>query len=94
MKKVKSESQKKKDMARDRNVICSLQRWGILWREKRNEYLTDVLTNFRTKAECEKYIHENFGYIKKRDDLRSDPFCWKMPKAIRIILEIKKANCI
>ena len=39
---------------------------------------------FRTKQECSKYIHREFGYIAKRKDLRAEPHGWRMPQPVKV----------
>jgi hypothetical protein len=39
---------------------------------------------FRTRRECRAWIAQNFGYIKQRKDLRSEPHGWRMPKAVQV----------
>ena len=39
---------------------------------------------FRTRRECRAWIEEKFGYIRTRDDLKREPFGWKMPLAIKV----------
>jgi hypothetical protein len=38
------------------------------------------------------YAEEKWGYIKKRDDLRAEPHGWRMPRAVRVTVTIKKAR--
>lgn len=39
---------------------------------------------FRTRREARKYAEKRFGYIKSRPDLRREPHCCRMPKAVRV----------
>ena len=48
------------------------------WRTHRPDRL------FTTRAECRKFIEEEFGYIRDRKDLRSEPHCWRVPRAVRV----------
>mgnify|MGYP001575301697 CR=1 FL=1 len=41
---------------------------------------------FHTRRECREYIKEKYGYIKDREDLRSEPHGWRVPKAIRVVI--------
>ena len=79
-------------------------RWAILWRSqnKRDGYTerfvwdwkdplrtTPIL--FRTRREARAMIRERYGYIKSRPDLRAEPHGWKIPRPIKVVVEIKKA---
>jgi len=39
---------------------------------------------FKTRRETISYIRSKYGYIRSRDDLRREPFGWRMPRAIRV----------
>lgn len=63
-------------------------RWGVKWH-------VGIMWNdcqpllFQTRREARKYIESDYGFIKKRKDLREPPHNWRLPKAIRlnVILE-------
>ena len=44
---------------------------------------------FRTRRECREYINERYGYIKDREDLRSEPYGWRLPRPVKVILALK-----
>lgn len=44
---------------------------------------------FPTRSKARQYIDERHGYIKTRKDLRSEPFGWKVPKAVRVSVAIR-----
>src|SRR5579859_2723074 len=43
---------------------------------------------FDTKNACQAYITEKWGYIARRDDLRREPHCWRVPKPVKVIVQI------
>jgi len=43
---------------------------------------------FKTRDECRAYIKEKFGYIAKRRDLRTEPHCWRVPKPVKVRVEL------
>ena len=70
--------------------------WGVEWHEKnrvdgdRREFMwvngTPLL--FRTRQLARDYIIRNYGYIRHRADLRREPFGWRTPQAVRVIVEL------
>ncbi len=66
--------------------------WGGLWRsENRLDGVCEHLLYenclpvlFRTKREAVSFIKEKYGYISTRPDLKAEPFCWRVPKAVRV----------
>lgn len=44
---------------------------------------------FRTRRACRAYIEERYGYIRRRPDLKAEPFKWRMPRAVRV--EVNRA---
>jgi hypothetical protein len=52
--------------------------------------LTTRLTLFATKKACQEWIRDNYGYIRTRKDLRVEPHCWRVPKAVRVTVTIEK----
>ncbi len=71
-------------------------RWGVLWHSKnRLDGVTEHLmcqefvpVLFRTRRAARAWITSNSGYIAHRTDLRSEPFGWRLPKAVRVKVEI------
>ena len=43
---------------------------------------------FRTRREIREYIEKKYGYIKDRKDLRDEPHGWRLPRAVKVKLEI------
>lgn len=39
---------------------------------------------FLTRAECREWIERNFGYIREREDLRSEPHGWSLPVPVKV----------
>lgn len=44
---------------------------------------------FATRAEARAYIKDRYGYIARRSDLRTEPYGWKMPVAVRIKVSVE-----
>lgn len=45
---------------------------------------------FRSRQACRDFIEQEFGYIRNRPDLRAEPHCWRMPRAVKVdIKEIR-----
>ena len=47
---------------------------------------------FKTKAQATKYARETWGYLNKRPDLRAEPHCWRIPKAVRVRIKIEEVT--
>lgn len=45
---------------------------------------------FRTRKDCREFIEKEYGYIRKRKDLRSEPHCWRVPRAVKV--EIRECS--
>ena len=68
--------------------------WGVLWRSKNRidggrEHLMyrDCLpVLFQQRWEARNWIQENYGYLKTRKDLLSEPHGWKMPIPVKVKL--------
>lgn len=44
---------------------------------------------FVTKKQAKEYADKEWGYLRKREDIRRAPHFWRMPKIIRITLSMK-----
>lgn len=42
---------------------------------------------FKTRNACRAWIYDKYGYIAKRKDLRSEPHGWRVPRAVKVIVE-------
>jgi hypothetical protein len=70
--------------------------WAVAWesknsREHRSHYLWDMgqaPALFRTRALARAFADERLGYIRKRPDLRAEPYGWKMPQAVRVTVTV------
>jgi len=40
---------------------------------------------FRTRRACRAYIEERYGYFR-RPDLRAEPHGWRIPRAVRVMV--------
>jgi len=77
----------------------TVQAWGALWRSEnklsgRTRYLIcDVLpVLFQTRREARAWIDGHYGYIRKRRDLRREPYGWRMPLAVRVEVRYRLAS--
>ena len=79
-------------------MLKSAVRWTGVWRSRNalDGTSTHVLYEncipvlFCTRKEVRAYIQEKYGYIKTREDLRSEPHGWRIPIAVRaevVVLE-------
>ena len=70
--------------------------WAILWRSRNALdgegthliYGGGVPLLFSTRAEARGYIAIDDDYIRIRPDLKGEPHGWKMPKAVRVTVEV------
>ncbi len=70
--------------------------WSVLWRSENTldgKYEHLVYENcfpvmFRTRSRARNYITTQFGYIKERPDLRSEPHGWKIPLPVKISIKV------
>jgi len=79
-------------------------KWGILWRSNNMrdgvvEELQWVDGNpcpFNTRDECRAHIKENFQYFRDRKDLMREPFGWRMPIPVKVVVswETSKESAI
>ena len=69
--------------------------WGVLWRSsntldgKREYFLYDADRGpgpvmFRSRSEARAYRDKEYGYIRKRIDLKLEPHGWKLPRVVRV----------
>jgi hypothetical protein len=45
---------------------------------------------FSTRKMARALINSHYGYIRRRSDLRRDPFGWRIPKAVRVKISVKR----
>ena len=47
---------------------------------------------FETRKEARTYAKERYGYLRKRLDLRAEPYGWRMPQVVRglVMVEVVK----
>ena len=72
------------------------ERWAVQWHSENRldglqryflwENYQPVL--FLTRSEARAWIKAKLGYIAKREDLRREPHGWRVPKAIRVRVEL------
>ena len=76
----------------------SIKRWGIEWYSKNRldgesryimwEHGKPLLFDTRDEARC--YNNKKYGYIRTRRDLKEEPHGWRMPKVVRVIVDIHR----
>lgn len=69
-------------------LFYSGPKWGLTWtsEDSQNPMFADCKPLiFQRRSEARAYAAENFGYIKKRKDLRTAPHWWRMPRPIKIL---------
>jgi len=77
-----------------------LDRWAVKWMSNnaldgKCEHLclykkNELIGVFRTRDEARKFRSEEYGYIKRRKDLRDEPYGWKFPKVVRVKVTISE----
>ena len=62
--------------------------WSLKWQAKGEPghiiHAACVPALFRTRKDAIAFREEAFGYIRKRQDLRSAPHFWRLPKPIKV----------
>lgn len=82
----------KSDMNTDRHL------WGIKWvagnrLDGYGEFFIGATNGwqvFSTRAEARSFRDEKYGYIKDRPDLKAEPFGWKLPRVVKVIISIRE----
>lgn len=70
-------------------------RWALEWRGAGGKHfiwedMRPLL--FVTKREAIKYAVAEYGFIRTRNDLRSPPHNWRMPRPVRVEVVLKQAE--
>lgn len=85
-------------MKRAKPVRKEAKRWAILCRsdsrlDGKREYLegdgNGLPRTFRTRRECREYIENRHGYLRSRPDLKAEPYGWKMPQVVKVIVAVE-----
>lgn len=85
---------------RQRTVTRPVNRWGVEWHSRNrldgeSRHLMFATPEppgvehpvlFRTRADARAWIARRFGYLRRRPDLRAEPFGWPMPRAVRVVI--------
>jgi hypothetical protein len=64
---------------RSKNLLDGEREWLIL-----REWQTYTPVLFNTRADCRAWINKQYGYIKTRKDLRTEPHGWRVPQPVRV----------
>jgi len=78
----------------------SMKVWSILWQSdnklngkreglvRRPGQSSPVL--FQSRQNARNFINRQYGYIRGRPDLRAEPHGWKMPHAVKVVVDIRR----
>ena len=74
--------------------------WGVEWHSKsevdgERRFIMWAFGHplaFFTRKAAKDWIDENYGYIKKRPDLKGEPHGWRLPQPIRIRISVEKVE--
>jgi len=66
--------------------------WGLKWRSVNKLdgvtehliYRNYVPAIFSTRRDAREWAIERYGYIRYRQDLRNEPYGWRMPIAVKV----------
>jgi hypothetical protein len=75
-----------------------MNRWGVEWHSvskldgdrKYILWLAGKPLFFLTRKEAREWIKLNYDFIAKRPDLQSEPHGWKMPRAVKVEVIVRK----
>jgi hypothetical protein len=71
--------------------------WAVMWQDGNgsDNYLVRwpgdsgvVVKLFKYRKLAKQWIDSEFGFIRKREDLRRPPHCWRMPKPVKVRITI------
>lgn len=73
-----------------------VERWALQWysKSKLDGIQTHIIMDnllpklFVTRSEARIWAKQRYGHIAKRRDLRADPYGWRVPKPIRVSIEL------
>ncbi len=72
----------------------SITRWALFWNQKGVKpsilFADGMPQFFFTRDKAREYNRQRYGYIKDRKDLRTYPHNWRMPKPVKVKIEIKE----
>lgn len=77
--------------------MSELRAWGVEWHSRNlldgeQRYLQwrpsgePNFTLFQTRREARTYIEQHYGYIRRRPDLQAEPFGWRVPQAVPVVV--------
>ena len=75
-----------------------VQRWALEWRsvnaldgERRHLIFENgIPALFTSRAAARAYAQNRYGYIIRRPDLRKEPHGWRMPRPVRVTVELSQ----
>jgi len=63
-------------------------RWAVMWHGC-IQWDGGMPLLFHTRKSAAYYIKQRWGYIRNRRDLRSELYNWRMPKPVRVSVDIR-----
>lgn len=80
-----------------KQVRQEIKRWAVKWRQdneldgNREYYLCNEngYILFKTRFLARQYIADNYGFIRRRQDLQEEPHGWKMPIPVRVLVHLE-----
>jgi hypothetical protein len=75
--------------------------WAGLWHSENKMdgvtehflYFDGIIALFPTRRKAREFIQREYGFIKTRRDLRTEPHGWRLPKAIRVsVAKVKEGK--
>lgn len=74
----------------------TLHRWAALWHSHpggvvEEHFLMESCEPmlFTSRQAAKDYIKRRYGYIAIRKDLRVEPHCWRVPRAVRVKITLE-----
>lgn len=71
-----------------------IERWVAWWWTKEDKghpvFENCMPKLFHKRSEARKFIQDKYGYIKTRKDLREYPHYWRLPKAVKVSVNIEQ----
>ena len=59
-------------------------------KEERIEWENCNPVLFKTRKEALAHINLEYGYIRSRKDLKAEPYGWKMPRAVKVEVILRR----
>jgi len=73
--------------------------WAVEWHSKTRLDGTQIhlvwdgeIHLYRTRRDARAFIEERYGYIRRRADLRVEPYGWQLPRAVRVVVKRERSR--